>query len=969
MERISTARRAVGRFFVASVAALLVAQALGSLALAAPKSDAPNVFVVVAPSGQSSALTYTRYASSLDCSTGVAPSKTVTVGGTAFGIDVGPRSSVRFEAAERSAAGIPFRDWAGPGIATTGRSICIPGSAAIRTFTATYERFPVILDWAAPAPIRYGTPLGSGQLNAAVTFLGVPVAGSFTYEPAAGTVLGAGEHTLAVSFVPDDPLTYASRSGTVPLVVELAPLTVTAQDASRVEGEPNPPFSAAFDGFVAGDDATDLAGTLAFDTDATESSPPGTYAITPSGITSQNYDVDFVPGTLTVVSRLNLTVDLVDGTDPVDAGTTQTWTATITNAGGAPAAIAAGTVVLRMELPTGLSNVVATAPPGFSCSALIGDAIECSAVAATTLVPTQTLQFSLSAIVPGAPGEILVTAGVDPNNSIAEGSETDNADSETTAVQPPDLSVAVTVSAPTVAPGGSVTWTSTLANHGPAIAVIPAGTVVLRLTLPAGTTNVVATPPAGFGCSVSASDVLDCAATAATTIPVGTSLQFSVTANAPRSAGAATLAALADPLEVLAEGDETNNAGGATTTVDDGPNLTMSLVGASATVDARFSTSWLATITNAGTQPVNLASGNTIIRFLLPEGLANLAVSTPSGYTCYIAAVNTVDCDAVVAMTIPVDGTVGITFFGTAPATPGPISITATADPLEVIPEADETDNSDTETTTVQPPDFSITLADAADPVDARHSVTWTATITNDGPAVARISTGTRMIRFSLPAGLTNLAVSSPGSYTCFLENATTVDCQATTTSTLAVGGTLAFSFFATSPAAPGDIDLTATADPLEVIPEADETDNSDTETTTVQPPDFSITLADAADPVAPSASTSWTATITNDGPAVARISNSTVMIRFDIPSGLTNLAVSSPANYTCVLAATAVVECTTTATSSLAVGATLEFRFFATVPATAGTISLTATADPLGVVPEADEADNSDTETTSVGP
>src|SRR5262249_16701730 len=35
---------------------------------------------------------------------------------------------------------------------------------------------------------------------------------------------------------------------------------------------------------------------------ATTSSPPGNYAITPAGLTSANYAITFVPGTLTVLS-------------------------------------------------------------------------------------------------------------------------------------------------------------------------------------------------------------------------------------------------------------------------------------------------------------------------------------------------------------------------------------------------------------------------------------------------------------------------------------------------------------------------------------------------------------------------------------------------------------------------------------------------------------------------------------------
>ncbi len=48
--------------------------------------------------------------------------------------------------------------------------------------------------------------------------------------------------------------------------------------------------------------AAQLGGTLAFTTAATSTSPVGIYSVTPSGLTSSNYGITFVPGTLTVTT-------------------------------------------------------------------------------------------------------------------------------------------------------------------------------------------------------------------------------------------------------------------------------------------------------------------------------------------------------------------------------------------------------------------------------------------------------------------------------------------------------------------------------------------------------------------------------------------------------------------------------------------------------------------------------------------
>jgi len=74
-------------------------------------------------------------------------------------------------------------------------------------------------------------------------------------------------------------------------------LTVTAANASRVYGSPNPVFTASGSGALAGDTFTFTASTT-----ATPSSPVGTYSIVPvaTGANLANYNVVYVNGTLTV---------------------------------------------------------------------------------------------------------------------------------------------------------------------------------------------------------------------------------------------------------------------------------------------------------------------------------------------------------------------------------------------------------------------------------------------------------------------------------------------------------------------------------------------------------------------------------------------------------------------------------------------------------------------------------------------
>ncbi len=95
---------------------------------------------------------------------------------------------------------------------------------------------------------------------------------------------------------------------TAKLVITKAPLTVTADNQSRLLGEPNPELSFTYAGFVGADSAetvfpapaTKSASAPLASTTAKETSPAGSYPIRLSGGAAANYQLVFVPGSLTV---------------------------------------------------------------------------------------------------------------------------------------------------------------------------------------------------------------------------------------------------------------------------------------------------------------------------------------------------------------------------------------------------------------------------------------------------------------------------------------------------------------------------------------------------------------------------------------------------------------------------------------------------------------------------------------------
>ncbi len=177
--------------------------------------------------------------------------------------------------------------------------LAVDASGVIYMSPPPPARVTPVITWPAPAPIVYGTPLSSLQLNATAN-----VPGTFAYSPPSGTILGAGPvQNLGVAFTPSDTADYAPVGINVLLNVKPAPLTVTANNASRAVGQANPAFTATITGFVNGDTVAAISGQASLTTTATQASPSGNYPIVAAlgALTASNYTfTSFVPGTLTV---------------------------------------------------------------------------------------------------------------------------------------------------------------------------------------------------------------------------------------------------------------------------------------------------------------------------------------------------------------------------------------------------------------------------------------------------------------------------------------------------------------------------------------------------------------------------------------------------------------------------------------------------------------------------------------------
>ena len=94
---------------------------------------------------------------------------------------------------------------------------------------------------------------------------------------------------------------YAAGTDTVWLLINQAPLTITANDATIIYEQSNPVFIATYKGFVNGEDVSALTVQPVVTSTAAEEPPyPGTYLTEAYGAVSKNYVITYVPGVFTV---------------------------------------------------------------------------------------------------------------------------------------------------------------------------------------------------------------------------------------------------------------------------------------------------------------------------------------------------------------------------------------------------------------------------------------------------------------------------------------------------------------------------------------------------------------------------------------------------------------------------------------------------------------------------------------------
>jgi uncharacterized repeat protein (TIGR01451 family) len=655
--------------------------------------------------------------------------------------------------------------------------------------------------------------------------------------------------------------------------------------------------------------------------------------------------------------------------------------------------------------------------------------------------------ITINAFAPATTGSIANTAVVDPNNTVAESNELNNTSatvstSVTSAPAPQGLTITKTDSPDPVVPGGTLSYTIVVKNIATTRAddvVVVDGTQGLEAaSITASQVIVNGTVGVTGGCTVTAPQVR-CAIRSLN--PNGTQT-ITIRGQVVASAGSTILNTATVTGNIKNQGVTATAT--AQTTVMPAVDLTITKADAPDPVCAR---SWptpghlpnppvddltkIVLSPAGGTVPTLLAApgclggltytfvvGNSgtanassvVVRDPLPAGLIFDSYSTNGGFTCAVDAANVVTCTG---GAVPSTSTRTISLLLVAPPDTGNISNTVTVDPNNAIYEADETNNTFVQATTVatgidlvvRKDDSPITSPvvhphnEGFDPIATSGTETYVITVDNVG---TQDVTGIR-VRDTLPAGTKFLSVVADAthSFTCSHDGSATggiVEC---------VGGKLLgtesefYDPAGPAPAGPGDDIATikikvfarptvgtmhneVRVDPLNEIVEYNELNNLATQDTTVTNGGASLsafnelsivkTQTSPAPPaaVATNGTLKYELTVTNDAtdPAV------NVHVRDILPAGARFIeavdTVPGPDAFNCSYAA-GVIDCvggTLDGTLDLlgaAIGQTRKIAITVFAPNTPGDYSNQSIVDPANAIAEGNEFNNNSTIVTKV--
>ncbi|MEA2570171.1 MAG: hypothetical protein QOI24_2172 [Acidobacteriota bacterium] len=622
-----------------------------------------------------------------------------------------------------------------------------------------------------------------------------------------------------------------------------------------------------------------------------------------------------------VFAQADMQITASDSPDPVAPDGNITYSVTVTNAGPSATTNAHLNIVMNGTL---LFQSI-TAPAGWNCGVIpvgYGGSITCTAAVLAVGVSPFTVVLNAGKAQFGV-NDTTINQLFGVNSALADPNNGNDNVTVSTAYVTPDSDMSITASdAPDpVAPDGNITYTVNVTNGGPdatqnaRLNIVLNGTLLYQsIVAPAGWSCPAL--PVGYGASITCT---------AATFPVSTS-QFTIVLKAGSAQFGVNDQTINQLFGVNSDLSDPNNANNNVTvsTAYVTPDADMSVTASDAPdpVTPGQNITYTINVTNGGPD----AATNAHMTAPLNANLTFQSIALPAGWSCTqpsVGANGIVDCQIA---SMPMSTVVFTLVAQVSPSLNngpgGTIQQTfVTSNDAQDSTQANNTTQVTTTYTTLTS-NLVATNSDAPDPVVPGNTITYTQTITNNGPDAAA---NAKMIQ-TLPAGVTFQSMVAPGGWSCTMPAVGaggTINCSI---ASLANAGSASFTVVVNVTATSGSISETVTAS-------SDNFDNvignnSATAVTTIDSADLSIAKTTGATSVAPGGTVTYTITIHNAGPSSA----TSVVMTDTLPASLLFQSIVAPAGFNCTTPAVGATGAITCNGATLTNGANAVFTLTTTI-------------------------------------
>ncbi len=505
-----------------------------------------------------------------------------------------------------------------------------------------------------------------------------------------------------------------------------------------------------------------------------------------------------------------------------------------------------------------------------------------------------------------------------------------------TAVPGVDLALTKSDSPDPVNAGANLTYTITITNDGDTAATNAVMTDQLPQVAPGPvtTTQGSCSGQAFITCNLG-------------TIASGATVTITINVQVPPSTAPGTLSNTAEVHSDGSEGDTSNNAATETTTVTASADLAVT----KDAVQSPVPTGTNLTYTINLIPPAPSDAQNVTLTDVVPAGTTFVSFAPAPGWSATVPSVGGTGTITATKSTFTSSDSSGFTLVVHVNA-PSGTTLVNTATVSSSTPDPNPGNNSATESTPVsQAADVLAMKTDAPDPVVAGNNLTYTITVTNNGPDNA----ANAILSDTLPAATTFFSLSSPGGWSCTTPAVGATGAVSCSNPSVAPAASGVFTLVVkVNSSAAGGSTISNTASVSSSTFDPNTGNNSATAATTVNgSADLSVTKSASPTPVTAGTNVTYALGVSNAGPSDAQ----SVSFTDAVPAGTTFVSFvqnTGPA-FTLTTPAVGGTGTVTASNASFAAGASATFTMVVKVNANAAADSVinnsahasSTTADP----------------------